>query len=75
MRDQDRREVDFLTTKDLLPQCVIEAKKSPQDWTASLNYYCEKLKIPGFLVYPNGPTKKHWRGYSMGAAVFLKKLI
>ncbi len=52
LRDQDKREVDFLICRDLKPMALIEAKSSFQPFTAALNFYCQKLGVPGFLVYP-----------------------
>jgi hypothetical protein len=76
LRDQDGREVDFLITKNLKPVALVEAKLSPQPFPSSLRFYCEKLKVPGFLVYPNGPSKREaGLGYSVSSAVFLKGLM
>ena len=74
LRDQDKREVDFLICKDLQPLALIEAKNSPQPWPAALHFYTQRLKIPGFLVYPSGPTKRQERGWSLSSAAFLKNL-
>lgn len=52
LRDQDKREVDFLICRDFKPMALIEAKSSFQPFTAALNFYCQKLSVPGFLVYP-----------------------
>lgn len=52
LRDQDKREVDFLICRDLKPIALIEAKSSFQSFTPALNFYCKKLGVPGFLVYP-----------------------
>lgn len=75
VRDQNGREVDFLITKNLKPVALIEAKSSPQDWPNSLKYYTQKLKIPGFLIYPKGPTKKNDYGFSMASSTFLSGLL
>jgi predicted AAA+ superfamily ATPase len=76
VRDQDGREVDFLITKNLKPVALIEAKSSPQSFPSSLRFYCEKLKVPGFLVYPKGSTKHEaGLGYSLSSAVFLRGLM
>jgi predicted AAA+ superfamily ATPase len=75
VRDQDRREVDFLITKNLKPFLLIEAKNSPQDFPSSLKFYCQKFKVPGYLIYPDGPIKKELGfGYSLPSSVFLKTL-
>ncbi len=75
LRDQDDREVDFLITRDLKPVALVEAKSSAQPWPKGLNYYAEKLGIPGFLVYPEGPSRKFPRGWSVPSAQFLNGLI
>ncbi|MEI6789666.1 MAG: AAA family ATPase [Myxococcaceae bacterium] len=75
VRDQDRREVDFLITKNLKPVALIEAKSSPQEFPAGLKHYCNQFKIPGFLVYPEGPVKREaGYGYALPSSVFLKGL-
>lgn len=75
IRDQDRREVDFLITKNLKPIALVEAKSSPQEFPASLMHYCNRFKVPGFLVYPVGPVKREaGYGYSLPSSVFLKGL-
>jgi predicted AAA+ superfamily ATPase len=75
LRDQDHREVDFLITCNLKPIALIEAKHSSPEWTPSLNYYTQKLGIPGFLVTANGPTKRQPRGWSLNASKFLSGLL
>ncbi len=75
LRDQDKREVDFLIAKDLKPQCIIEIKAAPSPWPSGLNYYANKLKIPAYLIYPEGPTRKIDNGIAMSADLFLKGLI
>jgi predicted AAA+ superfamily ATPase len=76
IRDQDGREVDFLITKNLKPIALVEAKLSPQPFPSSLRFYCSKLKVPGFLVYPKGPTKREAGfGYSLSSGLFLKELL
>lgn len=77
LRDQDRREVDFLICKNFQPIALIEAKNGAlAAWPNSLSYYSEKLKIPGYLLYPDGPVKKNGnKGYSLPSHVFFKGLI
>lgn len=76
LRDQDRREVDFVITRDLKPIAIFEAKSSPQAWPASLSYYQAKLGVPGFLVYPEGHTRKEGaRGWSLASASLLPGLV
>lgn len=76
LRDQDRREVDFLIARDLKPVAIIEAKHSPQAWPAGLAYYARKLAVPAFLVYPDGPVRKHedGLGFSLPSRRLLKGL-
>ncbi len=75
LRDQDDREVDFLITNNLKPVALIEVKSSPQTWTKGLHFYTEKLNVPSFLVYPQGPTVRiEKKGYSLSSARFLKNL-
>ena len=52
LRDQDKREIDFLICRDLQPVALVEAKSSFQPFPAALNFYCKKLGVPGFVVYP-----------------------
>ena len=75
LRDQDRREVDFVITKDLRPVCLVETKLSDSQVPASLKYYCDKLNIPGFLVYPEGAVTKFEYGYKTTSSKFLKGLV
>lgn len=47
LRDKDKREVDFLVTKDKKPWFLVEAKSSgKQGISRWLYYYQEKLKVP-----------------------------
>lgn len=46
LRDQDRREVDFLISLDDRPALLIEAKVSDLQFTGAGTYYSEKLGIP-----------------------------
>jgi uncharacterized protein len=76
LRDQDRREVDFLICKNLRPVALIEAKSKETDFPSPLNHYVEKLGIPGFVLYPKGNTKKYGpMKWGMPSATFLHKLI
>lgn len=76
VRDQDRREVDFLITKNLKPVVLIEAKSSPEEFPSSLKHYCRVLGVPGFLVYPQGPIKREaGYGYSVPSHIFLRDLV
>jgi predicted AAA+ superfamily ATPase len=75
LRDQDRREVDFVVTRDLQPMALIEAKSSPQPWPSALHHYVQKLGVPGFLVTPEGPNRREGKlGFSVSSGRFLKGL-
>lgn len=50
LRDQDRREVDFLITLNQKPYFLIEAKRSETEISPALRFYSEKLGIPGIQV-------------------------
>ena len=58
LRDQDRREVDFVITKSLQPVALIEAKVSETSWQSGLDYYARKLDVPSFIVTESGPTRR-----------------
>ncbi len=58
LRDQDRREIDFVITKGLKPVALVEAKLSETSWQASLDYYARGLNIPSFIVTQEGPCKR-----------------
>ncbi|MBI2603829.1 MAG: ATP-binding protein [Deltaproteobacteria bacterium] len=77
LRDQDRREVDFVITRNLRPLALIECKSSPQSWPVGLRYYAQKLKVPAFLLYPSGPVirEKEALGWSSNSASFLQGLL
>lgn len=79
VRDQDRREVDFVIVRNQVPIALIEAKNSFQAWPASLSYYCQKLNIPGFLVYPgqkDAEVRRHDRfGWTLPSSRFLRGLV
>ena len=76
LRDQDRREVDFVICKNLKPVALIEGKSSECDFPTPLNYYVEKLGVPGYVVYPSGKTKQFGANkWSMSSATFLQGLV
>ena len=58
LRDQDRREIDFVITKGLKPVALIEAKLSETSWQSSLDYYARKLNIPSFIVTQEGVCRR-----------------
>ena len=76
LRDQDRREVDFVICKNLKPMALIEAKSAECDFPTPLNYYVEKLGVPGYVVYPSGKTKQFGKNkWGMSSATFLQGLV
>jgi uncharacterized protein len=50
LRDQDRREVDFLITLNQKPYFLFEVKRTDTDLSPSLRYYTQKLGIPGLQI-------------------------
>jgi len=58
IRDQDRREVDFVIVKDLKPVALFEAKRDSKSWENSIEHYSNKLNVPGFLLILDGLTRK-----------------
>ncbi|MDH4466841.1 MAG: ATP-binding protein [Bacteriovoracaceae bacterium] len=50
LRDQDRREVDFILLKEGVPYFLIECKRSDTSLSPSLVFYSHKLNIPGIQV-------------------------
>jgi predicted AAA+ superfamily ATPase len=43
LRDREKREVDFLTTKDSKPEFMVEVKTSDDQFSPSLRYFSERL--------------------------------
>lgn len=72
IRDQDRREVDFLITKSNRPYLLIEAKHSDLQLTNAIQAYSRLLKVPALQVVrqPNVAIKK-----DLGAVVSIHKLV
>jgi predicted AAA+ superfamily ATPase len=82
LRDKDKREVDFLVTKDRKPWFLVEAKASgDQGISKSLYYYKEILKVPhafqiGFdLPYVDVDCFKFHDPVIVPAKTFLSQLI
>jgi uncharacterized protein len=76
LRDQDRREVDFVIVQNMTPKALIEVKSTEPQPTAALKYYCEKLGIPGYMLTDQGGSRKWSQSvWSMGTAQFLKGLM
>jgi len=46
IRDQDRREVDFLVTLEGVPELLVEAKLSDTNFTRPSLHFHHKLKVP-----------------------------
>ena len=46
LRDREKREVDFLITKDSKPITLIEVKTAEQDPASNLFYFGERLNVP-----------------------------
>jgi len=76
LRDQDRREVDFIICRNLKPVALIEAKSGESEFPVSLKYYVKQLNIPGFVIYPEGKTRRFADNmWGMNSATFLKGLV
>lgn len=76
VRDQDRREVDFLITENLVPKALIEAKNQADELPSSARYYSEKFKIPAFVVTKKGSVRRFSKNqWSVPSHLFLKNLI
>ncbi len=58
LRDQDRREVDFVIVKSMKPIALIEAKTTGNAWSTSLEYYARKLNVPAFIVTQHGDIRR-----------------
>lgn len=50
IRDRDRREVDFLITKDQKPWFLVEAKLSETQISENLRYFSKRLDVPGIQI-------------------------
>lgn len=79
VRDREKREVDFLMTRDRRPYLLLEAKLASQDASPSLLYFQERLR-PRWAIQlvrraPEGPSRMRGRGVlSLAAAGFLSLL-
>lgn len=57
VRDKEKREVDFLVTRDKKPWILVEAKLTSTTPGPSLHYFAERLGVPHkFLVVANCPA-------------------
>lgn len=50
IRDRDRREVDFLITRERQPWLLVECKRSETEASDGLKYFCRRLGVPGLQV-------------------------
>jgi uncharacterized protein len=50
IRDRDRREVDFLVTRDGKPWFLVEVKLSEVRPADTLDYFCNRLHVPGLQM-------------------------
>jgi predicted AAA+ superfamily ATPase len=82
LRDKEKREVDFLVTKDRKPWFLVEAKASgSQGISRWLYYYQEKLKVPhafqlGFdMPYVNRDCFGYQEPVIVPAKTFLSQLV
>ena len=59
LRDKEKREVDFLVTKDNKPHLLVEAKWDSTEISSSLRYFANKLK-PKHVVQVVGSLKRQF---------------
>lgn len=59
IRDRDRREVDFLITRDRQPWFLVEVKLAETQIAESLRHFAARLQIPGIqLIHKEGVVKR-----------------
>ena len=59
VRDRDKREVDFLLVKNNEPWFLVESKLSDTKISPSLEYFCNRLNVPGVqLVLQDNINKR-----------------
>lgn len=59
IRDRDRREVDFLMTRNSQPWFLIECKTAEEKISENLSYFCTRLGVPGLqLIKKSGVYRK-----------------
>jgi predicted AAA+ superfamily ATPase len=76
LRDQDRREVDFLIIKNGNPYFLFECKSNQTTLSSSLVYYSEKLQIPGLqLVRATGYNIKKSSRIGVVSIHYLAKIL
>ncbi|MBI1909572.1 MAG: ATP-binding protein [Deltaproteobacteria bacterium] len=64
LRDREKREVDFVVVRDSRPLLLVECKWSDTNFSPSLLYYQERLKVPVAvqLVHQRGVCRKREEG-------------
>jgi len=82
LRDKDKREVDFLVTKNNKPWFLVEAKKSSKNTIShSLSYYQKELNVPHAfqvvqdLEYVNIDCFGYHKPIIVPASTFLSQLV
>ena len=81
IRDKQKREVDFLMTKDHEPWMLVEAKSGERKLSESLIRFADKLNVPyAFQVvkdlpYENVDLFKYERPVIAPAITFLSQLL
>ncbi len=81
LRDKDKREVDFLVTKDGKPWFLVEAKNGDTGISRWLYYFQEKLKVPhafqvvSDLPYVDADCFQSKKPIRVPAKTFLSQLI
>jgi predicted AAA+ superfamily ATPase len=58
LRDQDRREIDFVITKSLKPVALIEVKTHESKWQTPIDYYARRFEIPSFILTQRGAIRR-----------------
>lgn len=62
VRDKEKREVDFLITRDKKPWMLVECKSQSKNLSPHLSYYIDKLKTPlNFQLVKNTNYDKKYR--------------
>lgn len=76
VRDKEKREVDFLITRDEKPWLLIEVKLSRENLSPALHYFSEKLKVPHMIQVVQNLAQPGMSGNVMvlDAATFCAKL-
>jgi hypothetical protein len=67
VRDKEKREVDFLVTKNKVPWLLVEAKSGSKTVEKSIGYFAEQLKVKHCFQVVKGPLEQN--GTSSGISV------